>query len=108
MLILGVESSCDETALALVRDGRTVLSSIIASQTDIHAKWGGVIPEIAAREHLTAIYKLYERILVETKISPKEIDAIVITQGPGLIGCLLVGASFAKGCSNPRQAADTS
>lgn len=99
MLILGVESSCDETALALVRDGHTVLSSIIASQTDIHAKWGGVIPEIAAREHLAAIFKLYEHILTEAKISPQEIDAIGATQGPGLIGCLLVGASFAKGLS---------
>lgn len=99
MLILGVESSCDETALALVRDGREVLSSIIASQTDIHAKWGGVIPEIAAREHLTAIFQLYEQLLSEAKVSPREIDAIGATQGPGLIGCLLVGASFAKGLS---------
>ena len=99
MLILGVESSCDETALALVKDGKTVLCSLVASQTDIHAKWGGVIPEIAAREHLVAIREMYQQILRETSTNPSHISAIAVTQGPGLIGCLLVGASFAKGLS---------
>lgn len=99
MLILGVESSCDETALALVKDGKKVLASLIASQTDIHAKWGGVIPEIAAREHLVAIREMYQQLLRETSTNPQHIDAIAVTQGPGLIGCLLVGASFAKGLS---------
>ena len=97
MLILGVESSCDETALALVKDGKQVLGSLIASQVETHAKWGGVIPEIAAREHLTAIRNMYEQLLAETNTSLKDIDAVAVTQGPGLIGCLLVGVSFAKG-----------
>lgn len=97
MLVLGIESSCDETALALVKDGRYVLGSIVASQTTVHAKWGGVIPEIAAREHLASLQLIYEQLLAETKIAPQSIDAIGVTQGPGLIGCLLVGASFAKG-----------
>lgn len=97
MLILGVESSCDETALALVRDGREVISSLIASQTSVHAKWGGVIPEIAAREHLTALQHLYNELLQESSINPEKIDAIGVSQGPGLVGCLLVGAAFAKG-----------
>ena len=99
MLILGVESSCDETALALVKNGKQVLGSIIASQTSIHSKWGGVIPEIAAREHLVALQNIYQQLLHETGIAADDIDAIGVTQGPGLIGCLLVGASFAKGLS---------
>jgi N6-L-threonylcarbamoyladenine synthase len=97
MLILGVESSCDETALALVKDGRTVICSLISSQMDIHAKWGGVIPEIAAREHLSAVRGMYHQLLSESSVSTSEIDAIAVTKGPGLVGCLLVGASFAKG-----------
>jgi N6-L-threonylcarbamoyladenine synthase len=97
MLVLGVESSCDETALALVKDGKKVLSSLIASQVDFHAKWGGVIPEIAAREHLSAINLLYDQLLTDASVNITDIDAIGVTQGPGLVGCLLVGASFAKG-----------
>ncbi len=97
MLILGIESSCDETALALVEDGKIVLSSLIASQIATHAKWGGVIPEIAAREHLTAIRAMSVQLLSESGKTLSDIDAIAVTQGPGLIGCLLVGATFAKG-----------
>lgn len=97
MLILGVESSCDETAIALVKDGRDVISSMIASQTTVHAKWGGVIPEIAAREHLNAIFQTFEQAMTESGLTLSQIDAIGVSQGPGLVGCLLVGAAFAKG-----------
>lgn len=99
MLIIGIESSCDETAIALVRDGREVLSSKIASQTAVHAKWGGVVPEIAAREHLVALHDMFVAAVSEAKIKLSDIDAIAVTEGPGLIGCLLVGVSFAKGLS---------
>ncbi len=97
MLIIGIETSCDETAIALVRDGRQVLSSKIASQTPVHAKWGGVVPEIAAREHLMALHEMFSAAINEAGIQLSDIDAIAVTEGPGLIGCLLVGASFAKG-----------
>ena len=97
MKILGIESSCDETAIAVVEDGRKVLSSIVASQVDTHKVFGGVVPEIAAREHLKCIEELFHESLREAKLAPNELDAIGITQGPGLIGALLVGVSFAKG-----------
>lgn len=97
MIFLGIESSCDETALALVEDGRRVIGSVVASQVDVHAKWGGVIPEIAAREHLTALSKMYKDLLQSSHVGTNAVDAIAVTQGPGLIGCLLVGVSFAKG-----------
>ncbi len=95
-LVLGIETSCDETALALVQ-GREVILSLISSQAELHAKFGGVIPEIAARKHLEVISLLYQDLLSQTGIAPKEIDLISVTQGPGLIGALLVGSSFAKG-----------
>ncbi len=97
MIVLGIESSCDETAFAIIKDGRKVLSSKISSQSEQHALYGGVIPEIAAREHLRALVPLFEQTLNEANISPENIDLIGITQGPGLIGALLVGVSFAKG-----------
>ncbi|MCX6126162.1 MAG: tRNA (adenosine(37)-N6)-threonylcarbamoyltransferase complex transferase subunit TsaD [Proteobacteria bacterium] len=97
MLILGIESSCDETAIAVVKNGKQVLSSQIASQTMLHEKWGGVIPEIAAREHLSALKVIYEEALRESSTDVTSIDAIAVTQGPGLVGCLLVGVTFAKG-----------
>ena len=97
MIVLGIESSCDETALALVENGRRVIVSMVASQISIHAKWGGVIPEIAAREHLNALGSMYSSMIKQAGLGINEIDAIAVTQGPGLIGCLLVGASFAKG-----------
>jgi N6-L-threonylcarbamoyladenine synthase len=97
MLILGIESSCDETAAAVVEDGHKVLSSIVASQTAAHEVFGGVVPEIAAREHLKVILPTYELALAEAGIRIGDIDGIAVTQGPGLIGSLLVGISFAKG-----------
>lgn len=97
MIIVGVESSCDETALSLVRNGTEVLSSTIASQISMHAKFGGVVPEIAAREHLQALPFLWQNMMKEAGLSIKDIDAVAVTRGPGLIGALLVGLAFARG-----------
>jgi len=94
MLILGIESSCDETSAAIVRDGREVLSNIILTQADIHAKYGGVVPEIASRAHTEAIYSLCENAVKQANII--NIDAIAATYAPGLIGALLVGVNFGK------------
>ncbi len=96
MLILGIESSCDETAAAVVRDGREILSSVIASQIDLHRPWGGVVPELASREHLEKIESIVAEALERAKVSLADIDAIAVTQGPGLIGSLLVGVCYAK------------
>lgn len=96
MITLGIESSCDETAVAVLKNSNQVLSSKIASQLS-HNRFGGVIPEIAAREHLQAIVPLYEQALEEAQVSSSGIDLVCVTQGPGLIGALLVGTSFAKG-----------
>ena len=95
-LILGIESSCDETALALVQDQK-VLCSLVSSQIEDHKKFGGVIPEIAARKHLETLPHLFSELLEESGISVNEIDLIAVTRGPGLVGALLVGCSFAKG-----------
>ncbi len=94
--VLAVESSCDETAVAVVRDGRQVLSSEIASQIDIHALYGGVVPEIASRMHVEALSPLYENALKNAGIAQSGIDAVAVTFGPGLVGALLTGVSFAK------------
>ncbi len=96
-LVLGIESSCDETAAALVEDGRIVHSSIIATQIDLHQKFGGVVPEIAARAHLQLIDKVVDEALEKAGFGLDAVDAIAVTQGPGLIGALLVGISYAKG-----------
>ena len=96
MKILGFESSCDETAVAVVEDGRTVLSDAIASQVEIHALYGGVVPEIASRKHVEAIAALAEQALTDAGVSKSGIDAVAVTCGPGLIGALLVGVNFAK------------
>ena len=96
MLILSVESSCDETAVALVRDGRQVLTDCIASQVPLHRIYGGVVPEIASRKHIEAIYGLAEQALEKANVSRAEIDAVAVTYAPGLIGALLVGVNFAK------------
>lgn len=96
MLVLGIESSCDETAAAVVKDGCEMLSSVISSQIDIHKKWGGVVPEIASREHLVKIDPIVKEALEKAKITAREIDAIAVTQGPGLMGSLLVGVCYAK------------
>ena len=96
MLILGIESSCDETAAAVVRDGREILSSVIASQIELHRPWGGVVPELASREHLEKINPIVDEALKQAGVKLPDIDAIAVTQGPGLIGSLLVGVCYAK------------
>jgi len=96
MLVLGIESSCDETASAVVRDGDTILSNIIASQIATHAPFGGVVPELASREHLEKIEAVVLAALSSAGVSLNDVDGIAVTQGPGLIGSLLVGISFAK------------
>ena len=96
MLILGIESSCDETAAAVVRDGREILSSLISSQIELHRPYGGVVPELASREHLAKIGPIVDAALEKAGVSMNEIDAIAVTQGPGLVGALLVGVSYAK------------
>ena len=96
MLVLGIESSCDETAAAIVRDGTQILSSVISSQIELHKPFGGVVPELASREHLEKIDPIVDRALKEANVSLKEIEAIAVTQGPGLIGSLLVGVCYAK------------
>ena len=96
MNILAVESSCDETAVAVVRDGRTVLSDAIASQADMHAIYGGVVPEIASRKHIEAIAGLADQALEQAGLGRGDIDAVAVTYAPGLIGAVLVGVNFAK------------
>lgn len=96
MLILGIESSCDETAAAISRDGREILSSVVLSQVDTHAIYGGVVPEIASRKHVESIYQLAEQAICQAGIDKKDIDAVAVTYAPGLIGALLVGVGFAK------------
>ncbi len=103
LTILAIESSCDETAISVVLDGRTVLSNIVSSQIEIHRRFGGVVPEIASRNHLMAISNLYDEALKEAKIKPEDIDAIAVTYGAGLMGALLVGVNFAKGLSYALQ-----
>ena len=94
--ILGIESSCDETAAAVVIDGREILSSVVASQIDIHRKYGGVVPELASREHLRRIVPVVREALEQANLSLRDVDAIAVTQGPGLVGSLLVGITFGK------------
>jgi N6-L-threonylcarbamoyladenine synthase len=94
--ILGIESSCDETAAAVVADGRDILSSVVASQMDIHRKYGGVVPELASREHLRQIVPVVREALAQAGLSFSDIDAIGVTQGPGLVGSLLVGVTYGK------------
>lgn len=96
MIILAVESSCDETAVSVVKDGRTVLSDAIASQIDMHTIYGGVVPEIASRKHLEAIYSLADQAIAQAGITRSDIDAVACTYAPGLIGAVLVGVNFAK------------
>lgn len=95
-LVLGIESSCDETAAAVVKNGREVLSNVISSQIDIHTLYGGVVPEIASRKHIERINQVIREALTEANVSLQEIDAISVTYGPGLVGALLVGVGEAK------------
>jgi N6-L-threonylcarbamoyladenine synthase len=96
MLILGIESSCDETAAAVVADGRTVRSSVVATQFEDHAQYGGVVPEIAARRHLENILPVIQGALDQAGVAPGEIDGLAVTQGPGLVGALVIGMATAK------------
>lgn len=96
MHILGIESSCDETAAAVVEDGQRILSSVVASQITIHQPYGGVVPELASRQHIKAITRVVDRALSEAGINKDRIDAVAVTRGPGLVGCLLVGFCYAK------------
>ena len=102
-LILGIESSCDETAAAGVADGRRILSNVVASQVAIHRKYGGVVPELASREHLRQIVPVVREALEQAQITLPQIDAIAVTRGPGLIGALLVGLAAAKSIAWARR-----
>ena len=99
MIILSVESSCDETAIAVTKDGRTVLSNEVFSQADMHALYGGVVPEIASRNHIQVISRLADLAIKNAGIEKGDIDAVAVTYAPGLIGALLVGVNFAKGAA---------
>jgi len=103
VVVLGIESSCDETAAAVVRDGRSLLSSVIASQVDLHARYGGVVPEIASRHHIEAVVPVILQALDDAGVSLAEIEGIAVTRGPGLIGSLLVGLSAAKALAFARR-----
>lgn len=96
MLLLAIETSCDETSAAVVRDGRRALSNVIASQIDVHARYGGVVPELASRKHVEAIHPVIEEALTLARVSLEQIEGIVVTRGPGLVGALLVGLATAK------------
>ena len=99
ILSLGIESSCDETSIAVVKNGREVLSNIINTQIDIHEIYGGVVPEIASRNHIENISAVYKAAIEQARIKPEDIDIVSVTYGPGLVGALLVGLSYAKALS---------
>lgn len=96
MLVLGVESSCDETAVAIVKDGKEVLANVVLSQIDIHTLYGGVVPEIASRQHVYNVSMVFEEAFKQSGLKPEDIDLVAVTKGPGLIGSLLVGVNAAK------------
>ena len=100
--ILGIETSCDETAASIVEDGRLILSSIVASQVDLHAQFGGVFPEVASRQHIKTIYPVIEQALHQAHMTLSDLDAIAVTRGPGLPGSLVVGMNTAKGLALAR------
>ena len=97
LLVLGIETSCDETSVSVVKNGREVLSNVINSQIDIHTEYGGVVPEIASRCHTEVINQITKQALKEANLDIQDIDVIACTYGPGLVGALLVGVSYAKG-----------
>ena len=103
MNILAIESSCDETAAAVVWDGRTVLSNCIASQIEMHTIYGGVVPEIASRKHVEAVTGLADQAVDQAGLTKRDLDAVAVTYGPGLIGAVLVGVNFAKGAGPHRR-----
>ena len=102
MKILAIETSCDETAAAVVRDGREVLSSVVSSQIALHAAYGGVVPELAARAHLEALAPVVDSALVEAGCDWAALDAVAVTRGPGLVGCLVVGAAYGQAAARAR------
>src|SRR5213595_2371499 len=95
-LVMGVESSCDETAVAIIKNGREIISNVVASQIESHKRFGGVVPEIASRHHVENITIVIEEALNQAKLTFNEIDAIAVTAGPGLVGALLIGVNAAK------------
>ena len=97
MKVLGIETSCDETAAAVVEDGRKILSNVVASQADIHAIFGGIVPEVASRQHLLTIVAVVQQALDEATTGLQQLDGIAVTHGPGLAGSLLIGVNAAKG-----------
>ena len=99
IITLGIESSCDETSVAVIKNGREILSNIIDTQIPIHEKYGGVVPEIASRNHIEAISRVTKKAIEQANITFNDIDAITPTYGPGLVGALLVGLSYAKALS---------
>lgn len=103
IIVLGIESSCDETSCAIVKNGREVLSNVINTQIKIHEKFGGVVPEIASRNHVEVISSVVKEALKEANVTFSDIDAVACTYGPGLVGALLVGVSYAKALSFATQ-----
>jgi len=103
MIILGIETSCDETAAAVVADGRTILSSVVSSQVAVHHPYGGVVPELASRKHMEAIVPVVHEALSDAGIEDRQLDAVAVTSGPGLVGALLVGFCFAKAYAYARD-----
>jgi N6-L-threonylcarbamoyladenine synthase len=97
VLVLGIETSCDETGVGLVEGGRTLLANAVASQVEVHARYGGVVPEVASRQHVLALVPTLHRALQEAGVSLPQVDAVAVTCGPGLVGSLIVGVNFAKG-----------
>jgi N6-L-threonylcarbamoyladenine synthase len=98
-LILGIETSCDETAAAVIENGTMMRSNVVASQIDVHSQYGGVFPEVASRMHVEAISPVVQQAIQDAGVTPADLDAIAVTCGPGLAGSLLVGVNFAKGLS---------
>jgi len=97
MIVLGIDTSCDDTSIAILKDGREILASIVSSQVDSHRFFGGIVPEIASRKHVERIDHIYNQVIADARIDGKDIDGIGVTNGPGLIGSILVGLTFAKG-----------
>ena len=102
MLILGIETSCDETAVAVVEDGRRIRSNVVSSQVELHAEYGGVVPELASRQHVQAMIPVLDEALERAGCELAEIEAVAVTYGPGLAGALLVGHNFAKALAYAR------
>lgn len=103
MRVLGIETSCDETAAAVVEDGTRILASVVSSQIDVHRPYGGIVPELASRKHIEAVVPVYRQALAEAGLDLGHIEAVAATRGPGLVGALLVGFSFAKAFATARQ-----